>query len=141
LSLPLIPPKTEPIVDEDKFLTLNWNVFLENLAEGDAGTSWTPTFAGLTEVGGAATKTGVYYRLSKKLAYFVITITPVTNTSAVSGTTICNNFPLTIAGASASMTCSGFTAASAGITNAGIYTATWTSITSPITLTGIIRVN
>jgi hypothetical protein len=140
MTLAVLPSRTEPLIDDDKFTTLDWTAFFESLAAGDAGTSWTPTFTGLTEVG-TATKTGVYYRLSAKLVFFKIVITPATSTSAVLGTTFCNNFPLTIRGSNAVTTVSGFTASTAGADSTGIYAATWTAITSPITITGTIEAN
>ena len=138
----LLPPKTETLIDDDNFANLNWLAFFEDLAAGDTGTAWTPNFVGLTEVGGTATKTGRYWRLSNSLAYYRIVITPVTSTSAVNGTTYCDNFPLTITAAGANATVSGFTAALAGTTAADkrIYTATWTAITTPITIVGIVEV-
>jgi len=136
----VLPPRTEPMIDDDKFATLNWTAFFESLATGDAGTTWTPTFTGLTEVG-TATITGVYYRVSAKLAFVRIVITPATSTSAVLGTTFCNNFPLAIQGNGSVMTVSGFTAAPAGVNSTGIYVATYTAITSPITITGLIEAN
>ena len=141
MSLPIVPPKTEPLIDDEKFSTLNWLIFFEQMAVGDGGTVWTPTFVGLTEVG-TATKTGIYYRISKRLAYYRIVITPGTDTSAVNGTTYCNNFPLSMVSDGAAVTCSGFTAAIAGTTysNKRIYTATWTNITTPITIIGIVEV-
>jgi len=141
MTITVLPPRTEPMIDDDKFATLNWTAFFDSLAAGDAGTSWTPTFVGLTEVGGAATITGVYYRISAKLCYFKIVITPVTNTSATLGTTYCNNFPLAIQGANVATTVSGSTAASAGANSTGIYAATWSLITSPVTITGTIEAN
>lgn len=141
MTIALIPPKTEPLIDDDKFSTLNWLIFFEQLANGDLGTAWTPTFVGLTETG-TATKTGKYYRISKTLVYYRIVITPATDTSAVNGTTYCDNFPLTMISDGANITCSGFTAALGGTTysNKRIYTATWTAITTPITIVGIVEV-
>lgn len=139
MTLPALPQRTEPLIDEEKFATLNWLAFFDSISAGDAGTTWTPTFTGLTEVGGAATITGTYYRLSQKICFFKIVITPVTNTSATLGTTFCNNFPLTIRGANAVTTVSGFTASVAGANSTGIYAATWAAITTPVTLTGIIE--
>ncbi len=138
MSKPELPPKFEPVVDENQVATLTWQIFFDAIASGDAGTTFTPTFTGLTEVG-TATKTGVYYRLSNKLVYFALTITPGTNTSSVLGTTYCNNFPLTFKNNSSSMSISGFTASAAGVEQSTnrIYTATWTNITNPITITGI----
>lgn len=142
MSIPLLPPKTEPITDRDRFASLNWLVFFDQVADGDAGTTWTPNFVGLTEVG-TATKTGVFYRISKKLVFFRIGITPTTNTSATAGTTYCDNFPLTILSDGASMSISGSTAGLAGITatDKRIYTATWSLITNPINITGLIEVS
>lgn len=142
MTIPLVPPKTEPLVDKkDGFATLNWNVFFEQIADGDAGTTWAPTFTGLTEVG-TAVKTGIYYRLNKKLVYYRIVITPGTNTSATLGTTYCNNFPLTMTGNGANVTCSGYTASVSGTTSSDkrIYTASWSLITTPITIVGIAEV-
>ena len=142
MTLPLLPPKTEPVIDKEKFMTLPWLIFQDQLASGDAGTSWTPTFTGLTEVG-TATKTGVYYRLSKKLVYYRIVITPGTNTSATNGTTYCNNFPLVMSANGANITVSGFSASVAGSESSTnrIYTATWSTITTPITIIGIAEAN
>lgn len=136
-----LPPQTEPLIDENKLPTLNWIAYLSGLSTGDTGTIWTPTFTGLTETG-TATKTGVLYRISDKLAMFRITITPATDTSATAGTTYCNNFPLTITNAGFCVTLSDYTAAINGVTasNRRIYTATWTTITTPITLVGLLEV-
>jgi hypothetical protein len=141
MTIPLLPPKTEPMIDESKFAALNWLVFFDQVAAGDAGTAWTPTFTGLTETG-TATKTGTYYRVSQRLVYYRIIITPATDTSAVLGTTYCNNFPLTMLANGANITCSGFTAAVAGSTASDkrIYTASWSAITSPITIVGLLEV-
>ncbi len=141
MSIPLLPPKTEPVVDRDRFATLNWLIFFDQIASGDAGTIWTPTFTGLTEVG-TAVKTGIYYRLSKRLVFYRITITPATNTSSVLGTTYCNNFPLNMASDGFNVTCSSYTASVSGSTYSDkrIYTATWTIITTPITIVGIAEV-
>lgn len=137
----LLPPRTEPMIDDDKFIALTWQAWAEGITSGDFGTAWTPTFVGLSSTG-TPTITGIYYRISQKLAYFRILITPATDTTAVNGTTYCDNFPLTITSDGTNTTTSGFTAAPAGTTasNKRIYTATWTAITSPITITGIAEV-
>lgn len=140
MTIPLLPPKTEPLVDNDKFMTLQWLIFQDELANGDAGTTWTPTFVGLTEVG-TATKTGVYYRLSKKLVVYRIVVTPGTNTSATAGTTYCDNFPLVMNAAGPVFSLSDYTATITGSTpsNRRIYTGTWAALTTPITITGIVE--
>lgn len=141
MPLATLPPQFEKLVDEEKVATLPWQIFFEGLASGDAGVTWTPTFVGLTTVG-TPTITGKYYMINNGLAYFRIVITPGTNTSAVNGTTYCDNFPLTFTANSANTTVSGFTAAPAGTDAATrrIYTATWTAITTPITIVGTAEV-
>ncbi len=136
-----LPIQTEPLIDDKKFITLPWQVFFESLSTGDLGTSFTPTFVGLTSTG-TPTFTGVYYRLSQKVCFFRITITPATDTSAIAGTTYCDNFPLTFTNPGVSFSISGSTAATAGISASDnrIYTGTWTTITNPITISGIVEV-
>lgn len=142
MTLPILPTNSEVFVDEDRVATLPWISFLDILANGDSGTAWTPTFTGLTEVG-TATKTGRYWQISAALTYFRIVITPATNTSAVAGTTYCDNFPLTIAQAGATATLSGSAAGIAGITASPkrIYTAAWSLVTTPVTLVGLVEAN
>lgn len=141
MTIPLVPPKTEPVVGNDKFATLPWLVFFDQVATGDGGTRWTPTFVGLTETG-TATKTGVYYRISSRLVFFRIVITPATDTSATAGTTYCDNFPLVIANAGFSVSLSDYTAGVAGFTssNRRIYTVSWSALTTPVTIVGIVEV-
>lgn len=141
MSRALLPPVSEELVDADKKPTLLWLSFFESLSTGDFGKEWTPSFQGLTEVG-AATFSGVYYQLSNRLVYFRMTITPATSTTAVLGTTYCDNFPLEIAANGACTTISSFTASVSGISasEGRIYTAAWSAITSPLTMTGIVEV-
>lgn len=143
MSGPQIPPNTEPLVDDDKNVTLPWQAYFESTSEGDPGNSWTPTFQGLTSAGSPPTFSGNYYYLSQKLAYFSIVITPGSggSTSAVAGTTYCDNFPLNLAVDSVAATIGG-TGAAVGAIASGtkqIYTATWTSATGNITITGIVE--
>jgi hypothetical protein len=132
-----LPIQTEPLIDDKKFITLPWQIWAEGVTVGDPGTTFTPTFTGLTETG-PATITGIYYRLSQKVCFFRITITPTTDTSATLGTTYCNNFPLTFTNNGVSYSISGFTVAAAGITAGDnrIYTGTWTNIANAITIVG-----
>jgi hypothetical protein len=136
MSLAQLPLRTEPLVDEQRFITLPYQAFFEGLASGDLGTSFTPLFTNLTETG-TATITGVYYRLGVKLCAFVIVITPATDTSAVAGSTYCN-FPLTFTKQGFAVSIIDSSAAVAGITTTGrIYTGTWTAQTVPVTIMGI----
>lgn len=140
---PQIPIQTEPVVDDNKNVTLPWQAFFEAVANGDPGNTWTPTFQSLTHTGADPTITGVYYFLSDKLTYFRITITPASggDTSAVAGTTYCDNYPLTIGAQAGSLTIGGSGAAAAGITDGTrrIYTGTWTNAAVPISIMGIIE--
>lgn len=125
----------------DNKATLPYILFFNNIVSGDIGTSWTPTFSGLTEVG-SATITGVYFSLSNALVYFRVIITPGTSTSSVGGTTYIDNFPLTITNPGGFITIAGNANAALGTTNASnnrIYTPTWTAVTTPIILAGIIE--
>lgn len=146
----LPPPAYSEVIEKDGKLTRPWLEFLNGLWVGDTGTpatgatSWTPTFTGLTEVGGSATKTGKVFKVSQQLAYFWVRIVPVTNTSSVLGTTYVNNFPLDI------LSFGSCTAVVENITGGAglgvaepstnrIYTPAWTAITSPLTVSGIIE--
>lgn len=136
MTLAQLPLRTEPLVDDQKFPTLAWQAFFENLAGGDVGTLWTPTFTNLTTVG-VPTYSGIYYRLSAKLAAFFVVITPATSTTAVAGTTYCKGFPLTFTKQGVSFSIGGSGAAVAGIeTDGKIYTGNWSAITTPITIFG-----
>lgn len=142
MSLAEVPLQSEALVGDNKNITLPWQVFLESIANGDSGTVWSPLFTGLTATG-TPTITGVYYQISKNLAYFRILITPATDTSSVQGTTYCTNFPLTFKSDSANTTTISYTAAQSGNTVSGnrIYAATWTSISLPVTICGTVEVN
>lgn len=137
MSLAQLPLRTEPLVDDQKFPTLAWQAFFENLAGGDTGTLWTPVFTNLT-VTGVPTYSGTYYRLSQKLVAFFAIITPATDTTAVAGSTYCEGFPLTFTKQGVSFSISGSGAVSAGIgTDGKIYTGSWGPTSSTITIFGI----
>lgn len=137
------PPITNPVVDENKVATMPWILFYNQIFTGDAGASWTPTFTNLTETG-TATITGRYYKLSQYLCYFNVTITPATNTSAVAGTTYINNFPLTASANGICFAVSGNLGTNSGMVVAGnnrIYVPTWTTVTVPLTVIGLVEAN
>lgn len=140
---PQVPIQTEPMVDDKKIVTLPWQAFFEAVAGGDPGNDWKPTFQGLTFTGPDPTLTGTYYFLSDKLTYFRIVVTPSAGntTSAVAGTTYCDNYPLNIGNDGLAATIGGSGAAIAAVTagTARIYTGTWTTAAVPITICGIIE--
>lgn len=134
------PPSTTEVVDAKGKGTLPWIQFFENQYLGDTGTIFTPVFTNLTEVG-AATKSGVYFRLSQSLYYFVVTITPATNTSSTAGTTYFD-FPLDITRDGANLTVAGSGLLGGGInvaSNNRIYPASWTTIANPVTIVGLVE--
>lgn len=141
------PPINTPIMDDQGKPDLSWIIFFNALYEGDTGSpatgngSWTPSFTNLTETGGSATLTGRYYRFNgRRLCYFSATITPVTNTSAVAGSTYINNFPLTFIADGIVFAVTGGSGSGSGhivAANNRIYVPTWTNITTAITLVGL----
>lgn len=130
-----------PVLDGNVF-SLYWKKWFSSLWEGDVGKQWTPTYTSLTE-SGTATHTGTYYRLSKRLYYFRVLITPATNTSSTAGTTFLNNFPLTINANGSFLAINNTTKtridAGAIIAGSGFYPPSWTTITAPITLCGMVE--
>lgn len=137
------PPLYNAIAEEgDGIATVPWSLFFNQLYVGDTGTPWTPTFTGLTEVGGSADITGTYYKISQALTYFSIVITPVTNTSSTAGSTYVNNFPLNITKDGACSAVGGVLGLLPGMVQAStdrIYPPSWTTATVPVTISGIIE--
>lgn len=114
--------------------------FFDDLARGDQGQTWTPTFTGLTAVG-TPTITGTFYQVGR-LAYFRVDIVPGTSTSSTLGTTYINNFPLVIAGNAVCNAVTGAPSAALGMvdaTNQRIYMPTWAGITTKVTAVGWVE--
>lgn len=135
------PPIYQAMVGPDGKVTLPWILFFSQEFSGDSGTAWTPTFSGLTETG-TPTFTGFIYKISSSLVYFRATITPATNTSSVAGTTYISNFPLTIKNDGACFAVANNTGDNAGMAASAtqrIYTPVWTTVSSPVTITGILE--
>lgn len=138
------PPINDFLVDNEGKANLSWILFFNQLYEGDTGTSWTPTFTSLTEVGGSATITGRYYRVNRRLCFFWVKIVPVTNTSATAGTTYINNFPLTASNDGACWAVSGNLGDGPGhivASNNRIYVPGWTTVTVPLYVVGFTEVS
>ena len=140
------PPIGDPLADKETGLpNLSWILFFNSIFSGDPGQGgWTPTFTGLTEVGGAATVTGKIFQLSQSLVLFSARIVPVTNTSAVAGTTYINNFPFTAAGDGICFAVSGNIGSNSGMVSATdnrIYVPAWTTVTVPLSIIGIVEAN
>lgn len=134
-------PLYAPLCNDDKIVTREWSLFFQDVANGDAGQLWTPTFSGLT---GTATITGRWYYILRNLQYFNIKIVPNTNTSSTAGTTYVSNWVTQIATDSSVDVVNSTTFASIGsgvasASNNRIYMPSWTTVTGTITITGIIQ--
>lgn len=137
-------PIFDPVVDSNGKALLSWVLFFNNLSIGDVGTAWTPTFTSLTEVGGSATITGRYYRLSQHICFFRVTITPVTNTSATAGTTYISNFPLSASADGICGSVAGVLGGTLGMVQATtnrIYVPGWSAVTVPVNVFGFVEVS
>lgn len=135
------PPIYEPIVDKNGTVSLPWILFFNQIFTGDTGTEWTPAFTGLTSTG-TPTLSGIYYKINQRLTYFRAVVTPATDTSAIAGTTFINNFPLTIRANGSCLATAGTAGSIGGSVVASsnrIYVPTWTLVTVPVTITGLIE--
>lgn len=134
------PPIYEIVSDKDTGkMTLPWILFMNQVFTGDAGTPWIPTITGLT-ISGTPVITGIYYQIGA-LAYFTILIIPATSTTSVSGTTYCNNFPLTMKSSAPSTATTNAPSASLSVCDSltnRIYFPSWSAITSEVTISGWI---
>lgn len=136
------PPIYQPLItDQSGKASLPWILYFNQLFTGDAGTSWTPSFVSLAQTG-VPTITGKYYRLSAALAYFAVSITPATNTTATAGTTYIGNFPLTMKGDGICFAVSGLLGSSSGMCEKAsnrVYVPAWAAVTVPLTVVGIVE--
>jgi len=135
------PPTQEVLVEQETgFATLPWLLFFNQTFAGDAGVQWTPTFTNLT-VTGTPTITGRYFKLSRFIGVFWVRITPATDTSSVAGTTYIDNFPLNMAADGFCVAVSNGVGSSSGhvvATNRRIFTPTWTALTNPVQIVGLV---
>lgn len=132
------PPTYELLIDKDTGkITLPWLLFMDQVFTGDQGTPWNPTVTGLT-ISGTPVITGTYYQVGS-VVFFSILIVPATSTTSVSGTTYCNNFPLTISKDSSCTAVTNAPSAALGMcdsTTNRIYFPSWSAITSQVTVSG-----
>lgn len=133
------PPISEVLIEQNGLPKIPWIIFFNDLFEGDAGTTWTPTFTSLGSTG-TPTITGRYYRINQKYCLFFVTITPATDTTSTAATTYISNFPLSFAIDSVcfASTGSGAVQAIGGIraSDNRIYTPGWSAVTTPLTIVG-----
>lgn len=134
------PPVRYP-VDEEGDITLPWLNFFNQTYNGDAGDEWTPNFVSLT-TSGVPTITGRYYRVSRFLLYFNILVTPATNTSSTAGTTYVDNLPVEPYSNGVCFSISNNLGGAIGMVNASnnrIYTPTWSTVTTPLNVIGMVE--
>lgn len=132
-------PITQSVIDENGLPTLPWTLFFNQNFQGDSGNDWDVNFVSLT---GNAEITGRYYRLSQFLVYFTVNITPDGNTSATGGTTYIDSFPLAFTGNGFNTVVSGAAGGAIGINRASdkrIYVPSWTNISVPLTVIGLVE--
>lgn len=137
-------PIKDPIIGEDGGISMSWALFFNQLAIGDTGKDWNPTFINLTTAGGAPTITGRYYRLSRAMAYFRITIVPAAggSTTGTAGSTYCDNFPLDVRGDSACSVVAGNVGTGNGMVvglNNRVYPPAWSAVTIPLSIVGLVE--
>lgn len=136
------PPIGDDVINEENKFNLSWILFMNSLFQGDTGTAWTPTFQNLATTG-TPTITGRYYRLTKRLVYFSVLITPATDSTATAGTTYIDNFPLTPTGDGICFAVSGALGSNSGHIVASsnrIYVPGWPAVTVPLTIIGLCEV-
>ncbi len=136
------PPIYERLNDSAGKSTIPWVLFFNNIFEGDTGEEWVPQFTDLT-VSGTPTITGRYYRLSRRIVFFRVTITPATSTTSVAGTTYINNFPVSFSSDGICFAVTGGLGSPSGhvvASNNRIFVPTWTGVTVPVTVVGLAEV-
>lgn len=131
-------PIAERLAGDDGKARPAWIEFYSALTRGDVGTNWNVTINNLTTVG-TPVITGVYYQNSG-FTDFAVKIVPFTNTSSVLGTTfitvpfaVVNDVPCNVV--------TGNSVAFGVVLSASkqINLPTWTTITTPITITGRVK--
>jgi hypothetical protein len=135
------PPIINPLSDQNGNIELPWLEFFNQTYNGDAGDAWTPNFVDLT-TSGTPEISGRYYRLSRYILYFNILVNPDTNTSAVAGTTYVDNLPIEPFNNGVCMSLSNNLGGALGMVNASnnrIYVPTWTNVTTPVNVIGIVE--
>jgi len=131
-------PIAENLIDDAKKARPAWVEFFASITRGDVGTTWTPVITGLTSVG-TPVISGVYYQ-NQGFTDWAVKIVPGTDTSSTSGVTSIA-LPFGVINDAPCFAVTGFTGA-IGVINAAAklaYLPTWTSITSPVTITGRVK--
>lgn len=131
-------PITDSVVDDNRKCRPTWVEYFGALSNGDVGTSFTPVFTNLGSTG-TPTISGVYYQ-NQGVTYFAVKIVPATDTSSVAGSTSFT-LPFSVSVDTVCYTVAGLSV-NLGVVNAAsktVYPPTWTNLTVPITITGIVK--
>lgn len=133
-------PASDKVLDAAGKMALRWLLFLQNLLNGDPGTVFIPNIEGLTNTGGAPTVTGVYYENGGFIDFYV-RIVPVTNTSAVAGTTFIQ-LPFQPTSDCPCFATTQNNTALGGIvaSSARAFVPAWSNISDPVTVSGRVPV-
>ncbi|MDE2099126.1 MAG: hypothetical protein KGL39_17865 [Patescibacteria group bacterium] len=138
------PPLYQPLADNTGRTTVQWALFFSQLYSGDTGTAWIPAFDGLTSSGGGPSFGGRVYQISQSLVFFRGTVIPASggNTSAVVGTTNITNFPFTMKGDGIVFAVAGKEGTGSGMCEQSsnlIWTPAWTTVSTNVSLIGIVE--
>jgi len=128
-------PIQDLLTDKNGRLTKSWISYFNQISEGDDGTEWTPI---ATNLGGAYTLTGKYFKNSGFIDFW-IQIDPSTSSTSTLGTTYID-LPFDVSVASYVVAIYGLTTSS-GLVDPSlnrIFPPSWAAITTPVTLTGRI---
>lgn len=136
------PPIQNQLSEEGTgFPTLPWILFFNSIFTGDTGTNFTSvTYANLTVVG-TPVITGTYYRIGQFIRFAIVIDPQGGNTSAVAGTTYFN-LPFDVLVDDACFAVSGLLGTVTGMidsTTNRCYPPAWTTVTVPLTITGMCR--
>jgi len=131
-------PIADKVLDDTGKMRPSWVEYFSARDRGDVGTTWNPAITNLTSVG-TPTITGVYYQ-NDGFTDFAVKIVPGTNTSSTLGSTTIA-LPFNVTADTVANVVTGNTAALGVVNAAGktIFLPTWTTITTPITITGRVK--
>lgn len=138
------PPLYQPLADQTGKTAMQWALFFSLLATGDQGAEWIPNFSSLTSSSGTPTLDGWTYQLNSSLVLFRATVTPASgaNTSATAGTTAITNFPFSMKQDGIVFAVGNKTGTGSGMceqSSGKIWVPAWTTVSSKVTLLGIVE--
>lgn len=128
-------PTQDLIVDKNGKATKSWIIYFQTQATGDTGQQWSPVATNLTAVG-TPTITGAYYQ-NQGFTDFWIRIAPATSTTSTLGSTYFDlPFQIDVDSGAVAVTGSSATACAVNASTKRLFPPSWTTIATPITLSG-----